>query len=332
LADGLRLTARALSHALTEPFVIARHIYTEANVVQVEIASEGGVGRGEAAGVDYLGDTPEAMMAQLNALADALAHGAALDRTKLLELLPAGGARNAADCALWDLEATRTGVPAAVRAGLSPLKPIETFVTLGLDTPEAVGAKAARWSSRYAALKVKLGDAQDMARLEAVRSAAPRARLIADANQGWTIDQLNARAPRMAELGVELLEQPLPVEQDEALAGYAGAVPLCADESFDDRQDLDRIVGRYAFCNIKLDKCGGLTEALALMEAARARGLRLMVGCMEGTSLGIAPALLVAQGCEIVDLDCPMQLVRDIDGGFGYRDGWLRPNGPELWG
>ena len=329
---AMRLTARALSYALTEPFVIARQVYTEANVVQVEIASGWAVGRGEAAGVDYLGDTPQAMMKQLSALADALADGTPLDRMALLQRLPAGGARNAVDCALWDLEAKLTGVPAALRAGLSPLKPVETFVTLGMDTPEAMGAKAARWSSHYAALKVKLGDGQDMARLEAVRAAAPRARLIADANQGWTLDQLNARAPRMAELGVELLEQPLPVGEDEALAGYVGAVPLCADESFDDRDDLDLITGRYAFCNIKLDKCGGLTEAMALIEAARARGLRLMVGCMEGTSLGIAPALLVAQGCEIVDLDCPMQLVRDIDGGFGYRDRRARPHGPELWG
>lgn len=327
----MRLTARVQAHALTEPFVIARHVYTEANVVVVELEAGGAVGRGEAAGVDYLGDTPRAMLVQLEALAAELETGLMLDRAVLAARLPAGGARNAVDCALWDLEARLTGVSVATRTGLAPLRPIETFVTLGMDTPSAVAAKAARWAADFPALKVKLGDHQDIARLEAIRSAAPHCRLIADANQGWTLGQLNDRAPRLAALGVELLEQPLPVGADDELFDYRGAVPLCADESFDDRADLDRIVGRYAFCNIKLDKCGGLTEALALMDAARARGLRLMVGCMEGTSLGIAPALLVAQGCEVVDLDCPIQLVADIAGGFGYHDAVLRP-GPGLWG
>lgn len=327
----MRLTARVQAHALTEPFVIARHVYTEANVVSVELEADGAVGRGEAAGVDYRGDTPPTMLAQLQVLAAELDAGLVLDRAALAGRLPAGGARNAVDCALWDLEARLTGVSVAARAELSPLRSIETFVTLGMDTPAAMGAKAARWAATFPALKVKLGDGQDIARLEAIRSAAPHVRLIADANLGWTLGQLNDRAPRMAALGVELLEQPLPVGADDELFDYRGAVPLCADESFDDRADLDRIVGRYAFCNIKLDKCGGLTEALALMDAARMRGLRLMVGCMEGTSLGIAPALLVAQGCEIVDLDCPMQLVADIAGGFGYRDALLRP-GLGLWG
>lgn len=328
----MRLTARIEAHALTEPFVIARHVYTQANVLQVEIAARGGVGRGEAAGVDYLGDTPETMLVQVQALARELDAGLILDRPGLAGRLPRGGARNAVDCALWDLKAKLTGVPVAVRAGLAPLRPIETFVTLGMDAPAAMAAKAKRWAADFPALKIKLGDTQDLARLEAIRAAAPRARLIADANQGWTLDQLNAYAPRLASLGVELVEQPLPVGQDDALFGYQGEVPLCADESFDDRADLDRIVGRYAFCNIKLDKCGGLTEALALMDAARARGLRLMVGCMEGTSLGIAPGLLVAQGCEVVDLDCPIQLVADIEHGFGYRDAILHPPSPALWG
>jgi len=328
----MRLTARERVHDLTEPFVIARKAYTEAVVVEVEIEADGMIGRGEAAGVDYRGDTPDQMLIQLEDLAERLERGEALDRDVLAGRLPPGGARNAVDCALWDLEAKRSGTSAAARAGLAPLRPIETFVTLGMDTPAAMGAKAARWAGRYRALKIKLGDADDMARLEAIRAAAPAARLIADANQGWTLAQLNDRAPRMAALGVELLEQPLPIGRDDELFDYRGGVPLCADESFDDRADLDWVVGRYAFCNIKLDKAGGLTEALALARAARDRGLRLMVGCMEGTSLGIAPALLVAQSCEIVDLDCPMQLVQDVDGGFGYQDGWLRPNGPELWG
>ncbi len=327
----MRLTAQVQAHALTEPFVIARQVYTEANVVLVELEAGGALGRGEAAGVDYLGDTPPAMLVQLEALAAELEAGLVLNRATLAHLLPAGGARNAVDCALWDLEAQLTGVPVAVRAGLAPLRPVETFVTLGMDTPAAMGAKAARWAAAFPALKVKLGDHQDIARLEAIRSAAPRCRLIADANQGWTLGQLNDRASHLAALGVELLEQPLPVGADDELFDYRGAVPLCADESFDDRADLDRVVGRYAFCNIKLDKCGGLTEALALMDAARARGLRLMVGCMEGTSLGIAPGLLVAQGCEVIDLDCPIQLVTDIAGGFGYHDATLRP-GPGLWG
>ncbi|PZR34909.1 dipeptide epimerase [Caulobacter segnis] len=328
----MRLRARERVHALIEPFVIARKTYTEAVVVEVEVEADSFIGRGEAAGVDYRGDTPDQMLRQLQDLAEQLEPGADLDRASLATRLPPGGARNALDCALWDLEAKRSGVSAAARAGLAPLRPIETFVTLGMDAPAAMAAKAARWTERYGALKVKLGDAGDMARLEAIRTAAPRARLIADANQGWTLAQLNDRAPVMARLGVELLEQPLPVGHDDELLDYRGAVPLCADESFDDRADLHRVVGRYAFCNIKLDKAGGLTEALATVTAAREAGLRLMVGCMEGTSLGVAPALLVAQGCEIVDLDCPMQLIHDVDGGFGYQDGWMRPNGPDLWG
>lgn len=328
----MRLTARLRVHALTEPFVIARQTYTEAVVIEVEAEADGAVGRGQAAGVDYRGDTPDRMLEQLQGLSERLDRDRGLDRANLPAHLPPGGARNALDCALWDLKAKRSGVPAAVRAGVAPLRPVETFVTLGMDTAEAMGAKAGRWARRYSALKVKLGDADDMARLEAIRAAAPNVRLIADANQAWTLAQLNDRAPRMAALGVELLEQPLPVGRDDELFDYRGAVPLCADESFDDRADLDRTVGRYAFCNIKLDKAGGLTEALALAEAARVRGLRLMVGCMEGTSLGIAPALLLAQSCEIVDLDCPMQLVRDVEGGFGYQDAWLKPNGPDLWG
>ena len=327
----MRLTARVQAHALTEPFVIARQVYTQANVVLVELEAGGVVGRGEAAGVDYRGDTPPAMLLQLEALAAQLDAGLMLDRAVLAQLLPAGGARNAVDCALWDLEAQLTGVPVAVKAGLAPLLPIETFVTLGMDTPAAMAAKAARWAAAFPALKVKLGDSQDIARLEAIRTAAPGCRLIADANQGWTLGQLNDWARHLAALGVELLEQPLPVGADDELFDYRGAVPLCADESFDDRADLDRVVGRYAFCNIKLDKCGGLTEALAVMDAARRRGLRLMVGCMEGTSLGIAPALLVARGCEVVDLDCPIQLVTDIANGFGYHDAVLRPRSG-LWG
>ena len=328
----MRLSAQALAYELTEPFVIARHTYTEANVVQVQIEADGLVGRGEAAGVDYHGDTPPVMLGQLAELAADMAEGRVRDRADLAVRLPAGGARNAADCALWDLEAKRAGRSAAKLAGLPAPRPVSSFVTLGIDTPEAMGAKAARWADRYPDLKVKLGDGLDIARLEAIRSAAPEARIIADANQAWTLAELNDRAPRMAELGVLLLEQPLPIDQDADLAAYCGAVPLCADESFNDRADLDRIAGLYPFCNIKLDKCGGLTEALALVEAARARGLRLMVGCMEGTSLGIAPAMLVAQHCEVVDLDCPLQLVQDIYGGIDYRDAVLRPYGPGLWG
>lgn len=328
----MRLSAQALAYELTEPFVIARQTYTEANVVQVEIRADGLVGRGEAAGVDYHGDTPEVMLGQLSELAADMAAGRVRDRGDLAVRLPAGGARNAADCALWDLEAKRAGRSVAKLAGLPAPRPVSTFVTLGMDTPEAMGAKAARWASRYPDLKVKLGDGLDIARLEAIRSAAPDARIIADANQAWSLAELNDRAPRMAELGVLLLEQPLPIGRDAELADYCGAVPLCADESFNDRADLDRIAGLYPYCNIKLDKCGGLTEALALIEAGRARGLRLMVGCMEGTSLGIAPALLVAQQCEVVDLDCPLQLVQDIHGGIDYRDAVLRPYGPGLWG
>ncbi|PTT06351.1 dipeptide epimerase [Caulobacter sp. HMWF025] len=328
----MRLTARVEAHALTEPFVIARQVYTEANVLSVQVEARGVIGRGEAAGVDYLGDTPATMLVQVEALAREFEAGRALDLTGLAERLPPGGARNAVDCALWDLEAKLTGVPVAVRAGLHPLHPVETFVTLGMDSPGAMAAKAARWVGDFPSLKVKLGDEQDLARLEAIRKAAPRARLIADANQGWTLEQLNAYAPTLSALRVELVEQPLPLGQDDALLDYQGDVPLCADESFDDRRDLDRLVGRYAFCNIKLDKCGGLTEALALVDAARARGLRLMVGCMEGTSLGIAPGLLVAQACEIIDLDCPIQLVQDIAHGFGYRNATLRPPPAALWG
>jgi L-alanine-DL-glutamate epimerase-like enolase superfamily enzyme len=249
----------------------------------------------------------------------------------LYEILPAGAARNAVDCALWDINAKMTGIPAWKTAGLRRLDPLKTAYTLSLDSPEAMGAQAAA-NARRPLLKLKIGGADDLDRVEAVRKHAPKARLIVDGNEGLSFDDLVRIAPDLSKLGVKLIEQPLKVDEDEQLLGYECPVPLCADESLHTRAELHRVSRLYSVVNIKLDKTGGLTEALALKARALDAGLGIMVGCMVATSLSMAPAMLVAQGADFVDLDGPLLLARDRENGLEITGSVLHPPKPSLWG
>lgn len=326
----MEIVARQLSYAFVRPFRIASQTYEDAPVIEVSIHDGGLTGRGEAAGVDYLGETCESMLAQVALISARMKGDAPLDSAWLQLALPAGGARNALDCALWDLTAKRTGVRAWERAGQLPGE-IVTTITIGLDQPDVM-ARDAQSLGENARIKIKLGHADDRACLRAVREAAPDAELIVDVNEGWTYERLLAMEDELLANRVRLVEQPLPAADDERLREYRGSLALCADESCHDRDSLPSLIGKYDLVNIKLDKTGGLTEALALADAASAHGLRLMVGCMGGSSLGITPALIVAQRCEVVDLDCPLQLRRDIDHGLRYRGHVIGWPSPTLWG
>jgi L-alanine-DL-glutamate epimerase-like enolase superfamily enzyme len=252
-------------------------------------------------------------------------------RDVLQGLMAAGAARNALDCALWDLEAKQAGVRVWTLAGRTRLDPVKTCYTLSLDTPDAM-AEAARREARRPMLKLKIGGADDLDRVAAVRRAAPRTRLIVDANEALSFEDLRRLAPELAGLDVQLVEQPLAAGEDAVLEGWDSPVPLCADESLHTRAELADCAARYAFANIKLDKAGGLTEALALSTEARGRGLEIMVGCMVATSLAMAPALIVAQGARVVDLDGPLLLARDREPGLPIMGSLIEPPPPELWG
>jgi L-alanine-DL-glutamate epimerase-like enolase superfamily enzyme len=265
----------------------------------------------------------------MEAMASAVADG--LDRDALQSRMPPGAARNALDAALWDIEAKETGKPAHRLAGIEPPRALVTAYTLGLDSPEAMGRAAAEEATRPL-LKIKLTGEGDLDRVRAIRAAAPHARLIVDANEGWTPQHFERYSGALAELGVALIEQPLPAGQDSALADLPHPIPVCADESCHTREDLTALRGRYEFVNIKLDKTGGLTEALLLADAARAAGFGLMVGCMIGTSLAMAPATLVAQQAEFVDLDAPLLLAHDRQPGLRYDGSTVFPPKPSLWG
>jgi L-Ala-D/L-Glu epimerase / N-acetyl-D-glutamate racemase len=310
-------------------FTIARGSRTEAVVVTVTLAGEGAVGHGECVPYARYGETVESVTAAIEGLRPQLEDG--LDRIALQDRMPPGAARNAVDCALWDFEAKRARVPASVTAGVHRLHPVTTAYTISLDTPEAM-AEAARRAAERPILKIKLGQDGDLERIRAVRAAALAATLIADANEGWTEANVERHLAACAKAGFALIEQPLPADRDEALRGLARSVPLCADESVHDRKSLDRLVGLYDVVNIKLDKTGGLTEALALAEAAQARDLAIMVGCMVGTSLAMAPALLLAPRARFVDLDGPLLLARDRENGLRYDGGLVYPPSPALWG
>ena len=324
-----RLTVRLETWPLKHAFRISRGAKTEALTVTAEIADGPHSGRGEAVPYPRYDETPEGARSAIEGLRRAIEAG--LTRPSLQDALPPGAARNALDCALWDLEAKRTGRPAWELAGLAPPQPCVTAVTLSLDTPEGMGRAAARHAA-MPLLKLKVTGEGDLDRIRAVRANAPDARLIVDANEGWTAPMLDALLPAFAALGVEMVEQPLPAADDGALAGRRFALPLCADESCHTRADLPRLAGRYRMVNVKLDKTGGLTEALALAADARAMGLRLMVGCMVGTSLAMAPAALLAGGADYVDLDGPLLLARDRTPGLGYDGAALQPPEPALWG
>lgn len=313
-------------------FTIARGSRTEAVVVRVALDDGAGLrGQGECVPYARYGETPDTVVAAIEGVRDGIASGA-LDRLRLQKALPAGAARNAVDCALWDLEAKRSGVPAYVAAGLDHIRPATTAYTISLGAPEAM-AQAARAAADRPILKIKLGAPEgDLERIEAVRAAAPSATLLADANEGWREDRLADHLAACVRAGFALVEQPLPASRDEALRGLPRAVPICADESAHDRHGLERLVGLYDAVNVKLDKTGGLTEALALAEEAERRGLAVMVGCMLGTSLGMAPALLLAPRARFVDLDGPLLLARDREPGLVYEGSVVHPPSPDLWG
>jgi L-alanine-DL-glutamate epimerase-like enolase superfamily enzyme len=317
------------SWPLAVSFAISRGKRTSAEVVVVEISDGDAIGRAECMPYAHYDETVEGVVAEIEGLGDRI--GGGLERAGLQELLPAGAARNALDCALWDLEAKQTGTPVWRLAGLDAPGPLVTAYTLGLDTPENMAAMAARNAHRPL-MKLKLTGAGDIARVAAVREAAPDTRLIVDANEGWSPDMVTPFSAQLAPLGVEMIEQPLPAAADAALADCEHPVPICADESCHTRADLDAIVGRYEMVNIKLDKTGGLTEALALRDAARERGLTVMIGCMIATSLAMAPAVLVGQGAEVIDLDGPLLLAGDQPHGLVYEGSTLMPPEPALWG
>ena len=323
------LTVRAETWPLAGSFTISRGSRSEARVVVAEISQDGVAGRSECVPYAHYGESVEGVVAAIEALAGPIANG--LDRGSLQAALAPGAARNAVDCALWDFEAKRSGEPVWRLAGLSEPGPLITAYTLSLDTPEAMAAAAAANAARPL-LKLKLGGEGVIERVAAVRAAAPRSRIIVDANEAWTIDLLVRASPELARLGVEMIEQPLAAGADDALAGIDRPVPLCADESCHDTATLAGLEARYDMINIKLDKTGGLTEALALADAARAAGLGIMVGCMIGTSLAMAPATLVAAGAALVDLDGPLLLARDHDPGITYEGSVMHPPPPALWG
>lgn len=313
----------------TNAFRIAYRVSTVAETVHVRITDGPYVGCGEALGVSYRGETVDSMLKQLHELKPHLCAG--LSRARLSTLLGAGGARNAVDCALWDLEAKRSGKRAWELAGLSSVSPITTDHTIGLDTPEAM-ARIGATLHRYPVLKLKLSGKDDLERVLAVRAVRPDAVLIVDANQAWTEHDLEYLAPRFAEIGVKLIEQPLPAGKDDALSGYKPPVPLCADESCQTAESLPELVGKYQYVNIKLDKTGGLTEALRLAREAGRQNFKLMVGCMAGSSLSMAPAFIVAQLCEFADLDGPLLSSCDITPSIHYDGGRMYPPERALWG
>lgn len=324
-------TIQALSESLplAAPFRISRGVKTAAEVVTVSIGKDGALGRGEAVPYARYGETINSVLAQIASVTPNLAQG--MERLDLLETLPAGAARNAIDCALWDLEARLSGHTVGQLIGRAEPGPLVTALTVSLDEPQAMGRAAAAYGE-VQLLKVKVDAVQPEACLRAVRAAQPKARLIVDPNEGWTFDLLRDLQPALQALEVSLIEQPLPAEADHALAGFSPTIPICADESCHVAADLLGLVGRYQVVNIKLDKSGGLTEALILLEAARAQGFGIMVGCMVASSLGIAPAFHLAAEAAFVDLDGPIWLKQDRPGGVALHGGLLSPPRPGFWG
>lgn len=305
-------------------FIISRGAKTHVDVIVCTVGDGTHVGRGEGTAIYYEGETAEDCAVAITA------YRGPMDRDSVNRGMDSGAARNALDCALWDYEAKRTGVPVWLRAGLHAPVAVPTAFTISLNDPAQMEKDAQTAATRgFALLKCKLTGEGDRDRIAAVRRGAPHVRLIVDANESWAEMDVAAEAAALAALGVELIEQPIPHGHEEMLRGVQSPVPFCADESVHTRDDLNKLTG-FSAVNVKLDKAGGLTEALALTAAARARGLRIMLGCMLGTSLGIAPAFLAAQGADWVDLDGALLLARDRDGALAMRDGMLLPG--TLWG
>jgi L-Ala-D/L-Glu epimerase len=324
MTAGLMVSARIETWPIAGSFTIARGAKTEAVVVVAEVTDGQITGRGECVPYARYGETPEGVLAQIR-------DASVADRRELLEALPPGAARNALDCAIWDFEAKSSDCSAASLVGCAPLQPVLTAFTLSLDAPEAMAQKAAA-AHAYPLLKLKLGADGDGERLAAIREARPDARLIVDVNEGWSADTVSAGLAMCAEAGVEVVEQPLPAGEDAVLAHIARPVPVCADESAHTKANILALIGLYDAVNIKLDKTGGLTEAMAMAEAARAAGLKIMVGCMVSTSLAMAPAMILAQRADWVDLDGPLLLARDRTPSLSYAGAFIRPPSSALWG
>jgi L-alanine-DL-glutamate epimerase-like enolase superfamily enzyme len=325
----LSLTVRTESWPIAGAFSISRGAKTEAQVVVAALSDGRYQGRGECVPYARYDETVAGVMAALGTIGNRLAFG--LDRAALQQAMPAGAARNALDCAFWDLESKRAGKPAHELAGLPAPGPLTTAYTISFGSPETMAA-AARKAAARKLLKIKLGGSGDVERIAAVRAAAPQSELIVDANEGWTTDNLAANLKACAAAGVTLVEQPLPAANDAALSSISRPIPVCADESVHDRAGLAALTGRYDAVNIKLDKTGGLTEALAMVAEAERLGFGIMVGCMVATSLAMAPALLVAQRARVVDLDGPLLLAKDRPDGLRYDGSLVYPPTPALWG
>ena len=310
-------------------FVISRGSKSHVDVITATVTDGAATGRGEATAIYYLGETAEGLADQVREFAPLVEDGAS--RADLLAAMPSGGARKALDCALWDLEAKRAGKPVWELIGLPRPKPLLTAYTISLGDPGAMEA-AARAASHHELLKLKLSGEGDEDRVAAVRRGAPNARLIIDANEAWGSEDIERKAALMRAMRVELIEQPVPAGQDHLLDHVRSPVPLCADETIHDRSTLGAAIGRYALINIKLDKTGGLTEALALAHAAKQRGLDLMTGCMLSTSLGVAPAFYIGMQSQYVDLDGPLLLASDRAHSITFTGSEMSPPTPELWG
>ena len=323
------LVVSAESWPIRGNFAISRGSKTQSDVVVVELRAGGVKGCGECVPYARYGESRDSVMAQIESLSPDIQQG--MDRLQLQQRLPAGAARNAVDCAFWDLQAKRSQQRVWELLDLPRVRPVVTAYTLSLDTPDNM-YKAASQNADRPLLKIKLGGEGDIERVRGVRKGAPDARLIVDANEGWDIDIYHRMVPEFVRLGVEMIEQPFPAADDEVLESLQRPIPICADESCHDRTSLPHVVGRYDMVNIKLDKAGGLTEALTLRKEAEAEGLKIMVGCMLATSLAMAPATLLAQGVAVVDLDGPLLLEKDRPYGLAFEQGQVFPPHPELWG
>jgi L-alanine-DL-glutamate epimerase-like enolase superfamily enzyme len=324
----LTVEAREEVWPLKEPFRISRGSRTEAQVVVVKVSDGAHTGRGECVPIARYNQSTELVLAQI----ESVKAEKNLDRHRLQQLLPAGAARNALDCALWDLEAKITGKRAWKLANIAMVPEVETSFTISLDAPDKMAA-ATKAAANSPLLKLKLrGDELDLARIEAVRNAAPAARLLIDANESWSPEHYRKIVPALKELGVELIEQPFPADADEVLESLDRPIPICADESCHTTADLPRVKNRYEIVNVKLDKTGGLTEALRVCERARESGFKLLIGCMVCTSLGIAPARVLASGAEWIDLDGPLLLASDREHPVPYANGKIGIPPYELWG